>query len=188
MRITDAERDDAADRVHRALHDGRITLVELDERLAQLYGSETTGDLERAVHGLPMSAERRLVAGEVLDLDAGISSGLVRSGYWTVPRRIRVHQPLSGRSRVDLDFSTADIGYRRVDLELRLGAYGSARLTVPQGATADLGLLRGGGRPRRQDVPVEGGTGVLHLVVSGRVARLREVRVRYPQPARWWQF
>lgn len=53
LRISDADRETAAQRLHAALGEGRITLVELEERLDTVYGAKTFADLEPPLADLP---------------------------------------------------------------------------------------------------------------------------------------
>jgi hypothetical protein len=183
VRLTDAERERAAERVHKALYDGRITLDELDRRLAQVYAAVTAADLDAPLAGLPSSREELLLSGELVELDAG-RSGLTRSGAWVLPRRLRVQQDIEAHGTVVLDFTSARTTHLVVDLELRLGAWGAAHLVLPPGGTADLGRVAGPGRPARTEVPTESTGHALHLVVSGRAPRRSAVRVGYRW--RWW--
>ncbi len=60
MRAADADREQYAEVVRRALDEGRLTLDEMDERLRQIYAAKTFGELEQAVADLPRAtpAER----------------------------------------------------------------------------------------------------------------------------------
>jgi hypothetical protein len=56
MRVSDAERQAAADRL-RAFHaDGRLDLLEYDNRLAAAYAAVTYGDLDKLFADLPASS------------------------------------------------------------------------------------------------------------------------------------
>lgn len=46
MRVSDAEREEAAERLRVAAGDGRLDLQELEERLEQTYAARTYGELE----------------------------------------------------------------------------------------------------------------------------------------------
>ncbi len=170
--MSDAERAAAVETVFTAHRDGRISLDEVDERLAVVYAAVVLGDLTPVLRDLPRPAP----ATEVLELEA--SMGLTRSGRWHVPRRLRLQQRTSAGTPILLDLTAAVITYPRLDVELRLGMYGTARFVLPPGSSADLTRLRAPGRARRTDVPVESASG-LHLVVSGVAPRRRSVRVRF---------
>lgn len=51
LRVSDAERAEVAERLRGAVDDGRLTLLEYDERLGQAYAAKTRGDL------LPLTAD-----------------------------------------------------------------------------------------------------------------------------------
>jgi hypothetical protein len=53
LRIADADRQSVARRLERALRDGRLTIVEYDERLQAAYTARTRGDLEDLTEDLP---------------------------------------------------------------------------------------------------------------------------------------
>jgi hypothetical protein len=53
MRVSDAERQAAADRLRSALDEGRLDLFEYDDRLVRAYQSTTYADLDRLFADLP---------------------------------------------------------------------------------------------------------------------------------------
>jgi hypothetical protein len=53
MRVSDAERQAAADRLRAAMAEGRLDLLEYDNRLARAYASVTYGDLDGLFADLP---------------------------------------------------------------------------------------------------------------------------------------
>jgi Domain of unknown function (DUF1707) len=181
IRISDADRERAAARLQQALAEGRITLDELEERLAVVYSARYAADLlppfadlpgddvvpvQQAAPVPPQSADRPLL------LRAGMGT-LKRSGPWTVPSRIRVQSVMGS---VILDFCDTTVP-PVVDIALELGA-GSARLLLPDGASADVdGMLSGMGTVRSKvaSAPVPGRP---HFRVHGRSA-MGSVTVRY---------
>ena len=50
---SDAERDEAAERLRQAAVEGRVTQEELDERLGRALGARTRGELDAVVADLP---------------------------------------------------------------------------------------------------------------------------------------
>ncbi|MDN5748538.1 MAG: DUF1707 domain-containing protein [Pseudonocardia sp.] len=187
VRLTDAEREQAASLLFAAHHDGRISLDELDQRLARVYAATVAGQLEPLLADVPTDRDRRALAGDVVEFDAR-TFGLTRTGRWTVPRRFRVRQHPEARGLVLLDFSTARIAHRVVEVDLRLGMWGSARLVLPSGGTADVERLQGRGRLARTEVPAAAGAAGVHLIVTGRLPYRRDVRIRYPRSRRRWWF
>jgi hypothetical protein len=53
MRVSDRDRQAAADRLAMALHEGRLDVVEYDDRLAKAYAAVTYADLDRLFTDLP---------------------------------------------------------------------------------------------------------------------------------------
>ena len=53
LRVSDVERQAVARRLERALRDGRLTIVEFDERVQAAYTARTRGDLEDLTEDLP---------------------------------------------------------------------------------------------------------------------------------------
>lgn len=53
QRVSDAERQAVAKRLERALRDGRLTIVEFDERTSTAYAARTRGELEDLTQDLP---------------------------------------------------------------------------------------------------------------------------------------
>lgn len=53
VRVSDAERQDVVRRLERAMGDGRLTIVEFDERTRAAYGTRTRGELDDLTEDLP---------------------------------------------------------------------------------------------------------------------------------------
>lgn len=53
LRVSDAERQAVVRRCERALRDGRLTIVEFDERAQAAYAALTRGQLEELTADLP---------------------------------------------------------------------------------------------------------------------------------------
>ncbi|WP_211765183.1 DUF1707 SHOCT-like domain-containing protein [Kutzneria sp. CA-103260] len=101
MRASDADRERVAQVLHKAMSEGRLTVSELDERLAGLYQAKTFGELVPFTRDLPdvqtpMPAPVPAVAqpsqfapavgGMVTSSNSvAIMSQSVRSGQWVVP-------------------------------------------------------------------------------------------------------
>ena len=139
IRISDADREHAAGRLQQALAEGRITLTELEERLAAVYAARYAADLLPPFADLPPvgaapaapSCLPLLPAGEPLVLRTGTGT-LRRGGAWTVPPSIRVQ---AGLGTVVLDFCDTDVP-AAVEVDVTT-AGGTVKLLVPDGATAD---------------------------------------------------
>jgi hypothetical protein len=179
IRISDADRERAAGRLQQALAEGRITLDELEERLAVVYAARYAADLLPPFADLPGDhvvvvppAPIASPPDRPLVLRTGMGT-VRRSGPWTVPPRIRVQSVMGS---VILDFCDTTVP-AIVDVALELGA-ASARLLLPDGASADLdGMVSGMGTVRSKvaSSPVPGRP---HFRVHGRSA-MGSVTVRY---------
>lgn len=53
IRVSDGDRQDAADRLKSAMGEGRLDLFEYDSRLVQAYQAATYADLDKLFHDLP---------------------------------------------------------------------------------------------------------------------------------------
>src|SRR3954464_3308636 len=57
MRVSDRDRQAAAERLRLALGEGRLDLLEYDDRLAKAYAAVTYGDLEPLFADLPPASQ-----------------------------------------------------------------------------------------------------------------------------------
>lgn len=64
LRAADSDREAVARRLQHAVDEGRLTLLDYDERLQQAYAARTYGELDRVTADLPAP---RAVAGPVMD-------------------------------------------------------------------------------------------------------------------------
>lgn len=62
IRISDAERQETADRLKLAHDEGRLTLTEYDERVREAYAARTRADLDTLLSDLPSVRTRDLPA------------------------------------------------------------------------------------------------------------------------------
>ena len=53
LRVSDAERQAVVRRLERALRDGRLTIVEFDERVQGVYAARVRSELEALTEDLP---------------------------------------------------------------------------------------------------------------------------------------
>ncbi|MDN5860669.1 MAG: DUF1707 domain-containing protein, partial [Pseudonocardia sp.] len=172
IRISDADRERAAQRLHQAMSEGRITVTELEERLVIVYAARYQAELAPPLADLPggdiLSPHSTVVppsSGAPVVLRSGMSR-IKRAGRWSVPARLRVQ---SGMGAVVLDFCDAVIAHPVIDVELALGA-GSARLLVPDDATADVtGVVASMGKVTSK-IPEVHSPGAPHFVVHGTLA------------------
>ena len=134
-RISDADRERAAELVRNALGDGRLGLDELDDRLGAVMAARTRGDLAAALVHLPdagtvldatrPAAEARPF-GEPTVIQAS-SAPVRRIGPWEVPALLAVRVQASS---VILDFMEAVLPGPAIHLDLDIGST-SLMLVVP---------------------------------------------------------
>ncbi|MGH3567840.1 MAG: DUF1707 SHOCT-like domain-containing protein [Pseudonocardia sp.] len=174
IRISDADRERAAARLHQALAEGRITLSELEERLSAVYAALYEVDLRPPLADLPGAevTAAAVPAGSAVVLRSGMAS-VRRTGMWTVPPRLRVQSVLGS---VLLDFCDTTLPHAVIDIELDLGA-GSAKLLVPDESTADLDGVAAAMGEVKSSVPSIRRAGLPHFVVHGRCG-MGSVRLR----------
>lgn len=185
MRIGDADRERVAQRLNSAVADGRISLLELDERLTKGYAAKYEVELQHLVADLPGGqlavphsitkpvslSSGYAVAGFLQSAPSGAMTvlrgglgGLKRFGSWPVPERMRV---VSGFGSVKLDYTDAQFAASDVQLELMVGV-GSVKIRVPPGSTLDLGGLTPGVGSVKENIAPATGDGP-HFRIFGRV-------------------
>ncbi|WP_274911311.1 DUF1707 SHOCT-like domain-containing protein [Streptomyces sp. WZ-12] len=188
LRASHADRDRTVDLLRIAAGDGRLTAVELDERLESALGARTLGELAALTTDLPATKGTALDDGaadlaDVLRIDQEGGS-FRRDSRWTVPRRVEI---LSSWSEVTLDFTEAVLtrDTLRIDMDMRGGLL--RLVTRPEIAVhADALAVRYGKVtiPRRAG-PTE--STVLHVELAGQMDFSR-VAVRVPRhPFRRWR-
>jgi hypothetical protein len=171
LRISDADRERAAARLHEAMGEGRITMAELEDRLAVVYAARYAADLVPPLEDLPGEPLDVMLpppplstpVGPPLVLRGGMGT-LRRTGAWSVPARLRVQSTVGA---VLLDFCDATLSHPVIEVELELGA-GAARLLVPDDATADVEDLVSGMGSVRSRVPIVPLAGHPHFRIYGR--------------------
>ncbi|MFV2199048.1 DUF1707 SHOCT-like domain-containing protein [Nocardiopsis sp. LOL_012] len=146
IRASDADRDQVAERLREALAEGRLSPVELDERLEALYTAKTVGELAPIVADLPAPHGPRTSAADrmsVLGPDArdlaeqskgsenlvAVFGGCERKGRWLVEPRTNISVLFGG---VDLDLREAVLSQNEVTVQLAV-ILGGVEITVPEG-------------------------------------------------------
>lgn len=134
LRASDNDREVAVKILNQAHAEGRITLSELDERLAAAYAAVTYADLDVVVADLPVPRHPGVApapsSGQPLRLNAGFSD-VKRDGYWKVPNHIVASTAMG---TLKLDFTEAEFPYGQVLIEASANM-GDIVLIVPQGVT-----------------------------------------------------
>jgi hypothetical protein len=105
LRISDTDRDGAAEVLREAHAQGRITVDELDERLTSVYNAKTFADLVPVTRDLPATqdatagaapARRRIGGTPRFKLSLAILGGASRDGQWVVPPEYTAVATLGG--------------------------------------------------------------------------------------------
>jgi hypothetical protein len=181
VRMSDADREKVAERLRRALDEGRLTLEEFDQRLTGVLAARTFVEVEPLVSDLPGGQVFPPVL-ERAELRTTAAS-LKRRGRWVVARRLQV---TARAGSVTLDFTDAVIAHQVVEIDLNVSA-GSTTLVVPQGASVDVDnveLIAGSARVRGvPTLPFAGPE--LHFVVRGK-QRAGSLIVRHQR--RFWRW
>ena len=145
MRVSDADREQAADVLREAAGQGRISMDELDERLELAYAAKTYADLAEVTHDLPQAGTALSPAGAAPvpgriggtprnKFSIAILSGARRMGSWVLPQRYVAVAVMGG---VELDLREA----RFSEPEVTLHAYtlmGGIQITVPEDIDVDV--------------------------------------------------
>ncbi|HEY5879442.1 MAG TPA: DUF1707 domain-containing protein [Nakamurella sp.] len=152
LRASDDDRNAVAQLLQTAMAEGRLTPVELQERLDTLYKSRTLSELEPLTLDLP--GHRDLVprspAGPIALTKAapgtspqrfggtptssvaiGIMSGATRAGEWVVPAQFSAIALMGG---VDIDLTKARFAERQVTITA-LAIMGGIDIVVPEDVT-----------------------------------------------------
>jgi hypothetical protein len=137
-RAADADREAVAERLRVAAGDGRIDLVELDDRLAQAYAAKTYGQLQVLVADLPVHSPS-IPRGEALPEPETLvlrttAPNLKQSGQWTVPQRIIAE---SRTGFITIDFTQASSAHREIFVDAATWT-GWIRLLLPDGWAARI--------------------------------------------------
>ncbi|HLU71203.1 MAG TPA: DUF1707 domain-containing protein [Nonomuraea sp.] len=127
LRASDADRERIAQVLQDAHADGRLTLDELEERLAALYSARTLGELAGLTTDL-LPADQ-----QPLNLDGTPVSAFLRQqqrgGRWVVPAELDV-TAMFGTTK--LDFRDAILQNSRVVINATL-VFGGLEIHVPEG-------------------------------------------------------
>ena len=144
MRVSDSDREQAADALREAADHGRITMDELEERLELAYAAKTYADLAAVTRDLPgtapaPSAVQPSMAGRIggtprSKFAVAIMSGARRMGRWVVPRNYVGVAVMGG---IELDLREAQFS----EPEVTIHAYtvmGGIEITVPDDVEVDV--------------------------------------------------
>lgn len=186
-RIGDRERDAAVAVLQQAVSDGRLSVDELDSRLAIAMRARTYAELEPVIadltdgsSALELSGSRSMIRrppapGYSSEDPLRLDGAAKRLGAWRVPPFIRID---NGSRWVKLDFQLASTDSSLIDIHL-VGGAGWVLLVLPAGWAADLDRLSVGWGSISVKVPNEPSAGKPLLLIHGAVGAGR-LRVRTP--------
>lgn len=90
VRASDLERQKAADRLRRAVDDGRLTLHEYDSRLGSAYQARTHGELQALFDDLPLAGSVSTSAGPPAAAVSAPTAPTARPARSGMPTALRV--------------------------------------------------------------------------------------------------
>lgn len=165
------DRELAVRRLHIAVTEGYLDVLELDRRLVLAYSAQTGAELVAVTADLPAN-------NEPIELRTG-SGSRDKRGQWIVPAELTAE---CGSGSITFDFTQALCPHREVVLHATAGS-GSIKLIVPRGWRVDVDRVRtkSGSVSNRATEPLLPGAPVLR--VDGKVGS-GSISVRYPRPPR----
>ena len=146
LRISDTDRDRAAEVLREAHAEGRITVDELDERLTSVYNAKTFADLVPATRDLPATqdaatapapARGRIGGTARFKLSLAILGGASREGQWVVPPEYTAVATLGG---IKLDMRDATFAEAETTIKA-VAVMGGMEITVPEDADVQIGAF-----------------------------------------------
>ena len=146
LRISDTDRDRAAEVLREAHVQGRITVDELDERLTSVYNAKTFADLVPVTRDLPAThdaatapapARGRIGGTARFKLSLAILGGASREGQWVVPPEYTAVATLGG---IKLDMRDATFAEAETTIKA-VAVMGGMEITVPEDADVEVGAF-----------------------------------------------
>jgi hypothetical protein len=165
VRASDAEREQVAAELGRAVGEGRLTLAEFSDRVGQAHAARTRAELATLTADLPTGAGVEPLAAD--RPSGGVPArgpartswqvspigGVVRTGSWRVPERSVGISLIGGAS---LDLTDAEFAAPEVELT-RVSIIGGIDARVPAGVRVEVeGFTLLGGRSIRLPKPAPG--------------------------------
>lgn len=142
LRASDAEREQTAETLRRAMGEGRLTVEELEDRLRAAYAAPTVRELELLVSDVtvPATAPARSGGLSVREGPGGdrwvvsIMSGHERKGRWRIAERCTVLNVMGG-SEIDLN----DVELSELITQLNVyTVMGGGEIRVPDGVDVEV--------------------------------------------------
>jgi hypothetical protein len=179
LRASDAEREQAAETLRKAMGEGRLTVDELEDRLRVAYSAPTVRELERLVAdvtvadgatGLATSPAR---AGGVTVRDGpggerwvvSIMSGHERRGRWRIGSQCTVLNIMGGS---EIDLNDVELSDRVTQLNV-YSFWGGGEIRVPEGVAVEVSnvaIMGGNDIKLGDDVAPPGGPVIRIRLVS----------------------
>lgn len=180
-RAGDDDRERVAEVLRQAAGDGRITLEELENRLASVYAGGTTyAQLNELTGDIPRAGETPALPDDSKPLKlVGVGGSVRRKDRWRVPRRIVIDRK---HGSVRLDFRQAQFEPPVTEVSVKM-VHGSVTLILPDGATAEVDCTTKHASVR-STVPEIQVPGRPHLIVTGHKEH-GSLRIRYGFGHRW---
>ncbi|WP_273935844.1 DUF1707 SHOCT-like domain-containing protein [Kutzneria chonburiensis] len=193
MRASDADRERVAQVLHKAMAEGRLTVSELDERLAGLYQAKTFGELVPFTQDLPdvptpmpmlpavaPGNQVMPLAGGASTVSVAIMSQTTRRGDWVVPVQYTA-TAVMGEVKLDLREADFEAGECTITATAIMGA---VKIIVPPELTVRIdGFGFMGEFQRGAEGPGAPGSPVLRingLALMGAVEVRRKARRQLP--------
>jgi hypothetical protein len=147
MRVSDADREQAAEVLRDAVGLGRLTFDELEDRLSQAYAAKTYADLEEVTRDLPGPGVRapavrdagrfpaeRIGGSPSTPVAIAVMSGAKRAGPWVVPPVFTAFALMGG---VELDLRHARFSHPEVTIHA-YALMGGVEITVGDDIEVDV--------------------------------------------------
>jgi hypothetical protein len=147
MRASNADREHFSKILHDAMAEGRLTVGELEERLDQVYGAKTYGELEPVVRDLPGHQVVPRVVSPLPAVDGvapnriggrgtstsamAMMSSAERKGPWVVPPTFNAVAIMGG---VEIDLTQATFEARETVIQA-FALMGGVEIRVPEDVT-----------------------------------------------------
>lgn len=190
MRVSDAEREAAVERLKTASVEGRLTLGELAERAEAAYSATTRAELDLILSDLPGTGDRPLpVPGGGAKRSrrwfVAIMGDTKRRGKWRVDQEIAAAAVMGD---VVLDLRDAEVRRDGVDITA-VALMGDIKIIVPDGMDVDLDGVAIMGDKRLEVAEAAHGTSLPRVRVKA-FALMGDVKVigdsRADQAGRSW--
>jgi hypothetical protein len=138
QRASDAEREQAVERLRDASAEGRLTLEELADRAASAYRAQSSAELARLTEDLPAPSRRKPVRWTVV-----VIGETKRTGRWRIAENARV---VLGIGDCHLDLRQAELEGEEVTLTVTQ-VIGDTTIVVPHHVDVELsGFVLIGGK------------------------------------------